>query len=202
MTDADGNTSTVLMDDNGQVCETIDALGNVTHYTYDVSGDLTAVNGPQGSNYVYTYDGNGNLTSATDPLGLTTQFTYNANNDLTSYTDAKGNTTTLRLRRQQRSAVDHLRQWHQEQFNNYNPLGEAAQFVNANGQAVNLPIQLPGPGDEGNLRGRLVLFLHLRRSWQHADGGQQRQRHDHVPIPGQRQSRSAHRRCSIPTGSS
>ena len=47
-TDADGNKTTVLTDDSGQVCETIDPLGNVTHYTYDVSGDLTAVGWPAG----------------------------------------------------------------------------------------------------------------------------------------------------------
>ena len=135
-TDADGNKTTVLTDDSGQVRETIDPLGNVTHYTYDVSGDLTAVDGPQGSDHVYTYDANGNLTSATDPLGLTTQFTYNANNDLTSYTDPKGNTTSYAYDSSNDLLSITYADGTEEQFNNYNPLGEAAQYVNANGQAI------------------------------------------------------------------
>jgi len=135
-TDADGNKTTVLTDDSGQVCETIDPLGNVTHNTYDASGDLTAVNGPQGSNYVYTYDANGNLTSATDPLGLTTQFTYNANNDLTSLTDPNGNTTSYAYDNSDDLLSINYADGTEEQFNNYNPLGEAAQYVDANGQTI------------------------------------------------------------------
>jgi RHS repeat-associated protein len=134
-TDADGHTSSVMMDDNGQVCETIDALGNVTRYSYDISGDLTAVNGPQGANYAYTYDSNGNLTSTTDPLGLTTQFTYNASNDLTSYTDAKGNTTSYGYDSGNNLLSVTYANGASESFS-YNPIGEATQFVNANGSAI------------------------------------------------------------------
>jgi RHS repeat-associated protein len=135
-TDADGNKTTVLTDDSGQVCETIDPLGNVIHYTYDLSGNLAAVNGPQGSNYVYAYDSKGNLTSATDPLGLTTQFTYDASNNLTSYTDAKGNTTRYAYDSSNDLSSITYADGTEEQYKNYNPLGEAAQFVNANGKAI------------------------------------------------------------------
>ena len=37
------------LDDNGQVCETIDPLGNVTRYTHDASGELIQVQGPLGA---------------------------------------------------------------------------------------------------------------------------------------------------------
>jgi RHS repeat-associated protein len=134
-TDADGNTTTMLADDNGQVGETIDALGNVTNYSYDAAGDLTAEDGPQGADYAYTYDSKGNLTSETDPLGLTTLFTYNANNDLTSSTDAKGNSTSYTYDANNDLLSVTYANGTQEKYT-YNPLGEATQFVNANSKTL------------------------------------------------------------------
>src|SRR5262249_50239719 len=93
VSDALGNKSTVLTDDNRQRCQTIHPLGNVVRFSYTRGGTLTAVNGPQGSQSAYAYDLHGNCVSATDPLGLTTQFTYDSRGNLTSYTDARGNTT-------------------------------------------------------------------------------------------------------------
>ncbi len=135
-TDAAGNSSTVLADDNGQVCETIDPLGNVTRFTYDADGNLLQVQGPQGANYSYSYDTKGNLLGETDPLGLTTTFTYNANNDLTSYTDARRNTTSYAYDSSNDLLSITYADGTKETWNNYNPQGEAAQFVNANGQAI------------------------------------------------------------------
>ncbi len=135
-TDANTNKTTVLTDDSGEVCETIDPLGNVTRSSYDASGDLLQVQGPQGANYTYTYDANGNVLSETDPLGLTTTFTYNANNDLASYTDANGNTTSYNYD----SSNDLLSITYaddtQDTWNNYNPEGEAAQYVDPSGQKI------------------------------------------------------------------
>ena len=101
------------------------------------------MNGPQGSNYAYTYDSKGNVTSATDPLGLTTRFTYNASNDLTSYTDAKGNTTSYAYDSGNNLLSVTLRQRHQAAVHATTRLGEATQFVNANGQGRHLDLQLP-----------------------------------------------------------
>ncbi len=145
-TDALRHQGTVLMDDNGQVRETIDRLGNVTHYTYDLTGNLTAVNGPQGSNYVYTYDLKGNLLSTTDPLGLTTQFSYNAGNNLASYTDARHQTTSYQYDSKHNllSITYADPDLTREQYNNYNPLGQASQFVNANGSPIGLTYDLSG----------------------------------------------------------
>ncbi len=135
-TDANGNKTTVLYDDNGLVREVIDPLKNVTTYAYDASGNLTAVNAPLGASYAYSYDSNGNLVSATDPLGLTTVFTYNADNDLTSTTDARGESTSFAYDSHDNLLSITYADGTVKQFNNYNPEGEAAQYVNANGQAI------------------------------------------------------------------
>ncbi len=135
-TDADNNKTSVLTNDQGQVRETIDPLGNVTHYAYDSSGNLTAVNGPQGSNYVYTYNASGDLTSETDPLGLATQFSYNADGDLASVTDPKGNTTSYGYDAKNDLLSITFANGAQEQFKNFNPMGEAAQYVDPDGQAI------------------------------------------------------------------
>jgi RHS repeat-associated protein len=135
-TDADGDTTTVLLDDSGNVVQTTDGLGNLTSYTYDGSGDLTHVQGPQSETYSYTYDAAGNLLSETDPLGLTTSFSYNANNDLTSSTDPKGNTTSYAYDGSNDLLSVTYADGTQEAWNNYDPQGEAAQFVDANGNAT------------------------------------------------------------------
>ena len=143
-TDADGNKTTVYTDTDGQVRETIDPLGNITRDTYDISGDLTAIDGPEGSNYQYSYDANGNLISATDPLGLTSQFAYNANNDLTGVTDAKNNTTGYAYDSSNDLLSVTYADGTKSRFNNYNPVGEAAQYVNPDGQAIGLSYNSQG----------------------------------------------------------
>ena len=145
-TDANGNKTTILMDDNGQVCEAIDPLGNVTHYTYDSNGDLTQVNGPQGANLRL------HLRRQRQPRqrrpirsASTTQFTYDSHDNLTSYTDAKGNTTSYAYD----AANDLLSITYAngtQQTYTYNPLGEATQFLNANGQAIGYTYNAQGHG--------------------------------------------------------
>jgi len=49
VTDADGAKTTVLLDDNGQLCETIDPLGNVTTYLRDQVNRLTTLIDPLGN---------------------------------------------------------------------------------------------------------------------------------------------------------
>ena len=88
----------------------------------------------------------------------------------------------------------------EEQFNNYNPLGEAAQFVNANGQAIGFTYNSQGLVATENFADGSSYSYTYDVHGEHADG-HQRQRHDQVPVPGQRQSRSAHRGATTPTGS-
>jgi RHS repeat-associated protein len=135
-TDGDGNKTTTLFDLYGATAETIDALGNVTLFNYDANLNLVQVVAPGGLTDSYSYDVNGNLTSQTDALGNTTVFAYNANNDLTSYTDAKGNTTSYAYDSSENLLSVTYADGTSQQYNNYNPLGEAMQFVNANGDAI------------------------------------------------------------------
>ncbi len=135
-TDGDNISTTSYFDLYGATAETIDALGNVTLINYDANLNLVQVVAPGGLTSSYTYDVNGNLTSETDPLGYTTSFTYNSSSDLTSYTDAKGNTTSYAYDSNQNLLSINYANGTSQQYNNYNPLGEAMQFVNANGDAI------------------------------------------------------------------
>jgi YD repeat-containing protein len=134
-TDGDGNKTTYLIDNAGNVCQVIDPLGNVTKYTYDDNGNVTQAAAPQGVTYSYSYDAKGNLISETDALGNTTTFTYDPNNNLTSYTDAKGHTTTYRYDGNNNLLSITYADGSKQQYS-YNPLGEATQFLNARGDAI------------------------------------------------------------------
>jgi len=69
VTDADGNTTTHLIDDAGNCCTIIDPLGNITRYSFDANDNLVEVVAADGTTTTYSYDANGNITSETDPLG-------------------------------------------------------------------------------------------------------------------------------------
>src|SRR5262249_35777065 len=92
-TDADGNTTTHLIDDHGNCCTIIDPMGNMTRYTFDDNYNLVKVVAADGTTTTYTYDANGNMTSETDPLGYTIQFTYNQFGEPLTYSDQKGSIT-------------------------------------------------------------------------------------------------------------
>ncbi len=118
-TDALGNTTTYIYDDQGNIVEQIDPLGDVTEstfdddhhlltytqiladgtklttsYTYDAAGDKTSETDPSGATTYFTYDALGDLLTTTDPDGHVTSNTYDANGNLVSATDANGNPTT------------------------------------------------------------------------------------------------------------
>jgi len=75
-TDANGQSTTLTYDTNGNLVSTEDATGGVSRLSYDANGNLTTVVGPDGATYSLTYDANGNLTSYTDPLSGTVRATY------------------------------------------------------------------------------------------------------------------------------
>jgi YD repeat-containing protein len=135
-TDGDLNQTTTLFNLFGATAETVDALGNVVRYKYDSNLNLVAIDDPQGTRYTGTYDSNGNLTGVTDPLGHTTTFTYNGNNRLTSYTDAKGNATLYSYDNSNNLLSITYANGIEQQYS-YNPLGEATQYLNARGHAIN-----------------------------------------------------------------
>ena len=55
VTDADGNTTTHLIDDHGDCCTIIDPLGNVTQYVFDANDNLVKVVAADGATTTYTY---------------------------------------------------------------------------------------------------------------------------------------------------
>jgi RHS repeat-associated protein len=143
-TDAAGGTSSVLLDDAGNIVSATDGLGNLTRYTYDPSGDLTQVAGPLGSVWSYAYDTMGNRVSQTDPLGLTTTFIYDAGNRLTATTDANGHTTSYAYDSKNDLLSITYADGTTEVWKNYNPQGLAAQYVDANGHAIGFSYNAQG----------------------------------------------------------
>ena len=93
-TDADGNTTAIFHDDQGNLGETIDALGNITRYAYDANDNLVKLAAADGTTTTYSYDANGNMTSETDPLGYTIEFNYNQFAEPITFVNQEGYTTS------------------------------------------------------------------------------------------------------------
>jgi YD repeat-containing protein len=92
VSDSSGATIKQLLNDQGEISQTIDPLGRTTNYIYDAAGNLVSLNSELGFSASFTYDSNGKVLTQTDALGHTTQFTYQANSDnLTGFRDARGN---------------------------------------------------------------------------------------------------------------
>ncbi len=139
VTNAVNAAATFLIDDAGQVRESIDPLGRVTRFTYDANRHLTQVTAPLGTSTSYHYDNQGNVTSTLDSLGNTVSFTYDTGHHLTGYTDARGNTTGY-----QPDAAGNLLSITYPAVNGattsqhfqYDPLGNLSESLNARGQAM------------------------------------------------------------------
>jgi len=93
-TDAKGNTTTYVFNENGSCTSVTDPLGNVANFVHDQDYNVVSSTSPNGTSSS-AYDSSGNLTSKTDSLGQATQFAYDAKHNLISQTDAKGNRTTF-----------------------------------------------------------------------------------------------------------
>ncbi|MEX1026818.1 MAG: RHS repeat-associated core domain-containing protein, partial [Candidatus Paceibacterota bacterium] len=105
--DGNGNATTLVYDDRGNVLEEIDPLGNTTFRQYDDARnpDLeTRIIDREGNITDREYDARGNLTtivergSTGEPLDppVVTDFTYDSGNRVTSITNARDATTTFR----------------------------------------------------------------------------------------------------------
>ena len=101
-TDKGGHTTKHILDGNGRVVETIDAMGTSTLFEYDAMGRLTKtslhrVDTQDGVDSWeitrYQYDGRGLTTKMTDALGNVTTYTYDGNENLVAKTDADRLTT-------------------------------------------------------------------------------------------------------------
>ncbi|KGM17813.1 hypothetical protein N867_11480 [Actinotalea fermentans ATCC 43279 = JCM 9966 = DSM 3133] len=112
LTDALGNSSTVVHDDAGLPERTIDAAGGVTRTEYDDARNPVTSVDALGNEHHSTFDATGRVLTTTDPLGNTTTSAYNAAGDLTSRTttapDGSNATTTFVLNEDGRAVETHL----------------------------------------------------------------------------------------------
>lgn len=87
-----GGTHTRVLDTDGRLVESVDALGASVRYTYDINDNCTEVQGP-GTTIRTEFDGGGRKTRILDPdLGEVT-YTHNGFGELTSQTNSKGTAT-------------------------------------------------------------------------------------------------------------
>lgn len=92
VTDAQGNETELLLNENSQVGQLTDANGRLINFSYDTQGNLTQIVAPKNNSTLFGYDNRGNLTSQVDAEGNITEFTYEENfNQLTGFTDPLGN---------------------------------------------------------------------------------------------------------------
>ncbi len=75
-TGAQGQTSTLGYDDNGNLTAAADPLGQATTRGYDALNRLIASTDPTSHTTQYQFDANDNLTRVTDPRGLATSYQF------------------------------------------------------------------------------------------------------------------------------
>jgi RHS repeat-associated protein len=134
-TNANGATSTVLMDDNGLAGETVDPLGNAVFYTRDSQFEVIQALGPMGEKWTYTHDTLGDTTSSTNPLGETVHYAYSGMGQLTSFQDARGNTTQYNRDGSGNLLAIQYPNGSLQQLS-YDPTGTLSELVNARGDAI------------------------------------------------------------------
>jgi YD repeat-containing protein len=92
VTDALGNQTQLLLNENGQLGKLTDANGRLINFSYDSQGNLTEILAPDNNSTRFSYDDRGNVTSQIDAAGNTTEFTYDQTyNQLTGFSDPLGN---------------------------------------------------------------------------------------------------------------
>ncbi|MBU2552761.1 MAG: hypothetical protein KKB20_30395, partial [Proteobacteria bacterium] len=94
ITDAAGNSVTIIRNPSGTVNKITDASGRVTTFTYDVQGHCVSMTTPEGGTTSYNYDGDGRLTWSLDLVGAVTTYEYDAQHYMTKMT-AAGRVTSL-----------------------------------------------------------------------------------------------------------
>ncbi len=163
VTDALGDTSTIWLNQLGEVAQAEDALGNMTYLHYNASGQLVSEIGPDGSNSSIelrrrrrrrrrhecarrhqtqaSFNGPFNtMSQLVDPLGNVTQFTQNARGDTTGVTFANGSQSTAQ----------------------YNSAGEITAATAPDGMASSYTYNSLDELTSETLRRRYASHLHVR----------------------------------------
>ena len=91
ITDAEGNTASIHVDEFGQITWLVDPTGAVAHFEYD-GFNLKRVVDPMGNTYNFDYDGKGNIVEIKNPLNHKIRMSYDPDfNKITWLKDARGN---------------------------------------------------------------------------------------------------------------
>jgi len=135
VTDADGNTTAIFRDDQGNLGTLIDPLGNITRNNYDADDNLVKTIAADGTTTTYTYDANGNMTSETDPLGYSIHFTYNSLGKPLTFVNQEGYTTTYQYDANG-NLIETTNPDGTTQQYVYNTLGEVTSSTDADGQTI------------------------------------------------------------------
>jgi len=94
LADANGQSSTFMLNASGSTLSLLDPLGNMHHLQYDPEGKLLSALGPLGDSTRLSYDSMDNIASLASPVGNTTNMNWAADNSLLSLTDPNGNATS------------------------------------------------------------------------------------------------------------
>ncbi len=135
VTDADGNTTTHLIDDAGNCCTIIDPMGNITEYVFDANDNLVKIVAADAATTTYTYDANGNVTGETDALGNTIEFTYNRFAEPLTLVNQEGYTTSYQYD-QYGNLLEQTNPDGTTQQYVYNDLGEVISSTDPDGQTI------------------------------------------------------------------
>jgi YD repeat-containing protein len=87
VTTADGETSGIAYDADGNLISQGDPQAHITSFAYDSLGRVVEVDDALNGKVDISCDNNGNITAVTDPRGNTTTYVYDANDQLVSSTD-------------------------------------------------------------------------------------------------------------------
>jgi len=91
---AQGQTTVLDYDEDGNLTGSTDPLGAVTEHTYDALNRLIETLDPNAGTTAYGFDANDHLTSVADPRGLTTSYAWSGLDNPVSVTSPDTGTTT------------------------------------------------------------------------------------------------------------
>ena len=136
VTDAQGNETELLLNENGQVGQLTDANGRLIDFSYDNQGNLTQIIAPEDNSTLFGYDDRGNLTSQVDAEGNKTEFTYEDTfNQLTGFTDPNGNGIDYNYDESGNLTAIEYEDGSSESFS-YDENGDVTVSVNRRGQEI------------------------------------------------------------------
>ena len=111
ITDFDGNTTTFVLDDHGNVLEEEQPGGVDQEWTYNSAGQVLTYTDGNGATTTYTYNDLGRLTEIEEPGAgsPTIEYGYDSAGDVTSVTDEVGDTVTYTYNRWAKSSPSKTR---------------------------------------------------------------------------------------------